>query len=166
MKEPATQFHRMMIAAFLDRANIGLDEATDVGNVLFHQPLHNGGVGIPDVQSVRPLAWLASFAAAAETTLSDPRFSIRVCGSAQVQKEVADTVADVQVLQKYLRNLGAKAEATVPSGGSVMESLELYGKPRGLDPEGRQQQPAAFHLQHLLTTDLHEGQCRSGPRIV
>ena len=158
MKGPATQFHQMMMAVFLDRANIGLGEATDVGNVLIHQPLCNGGVGIPDVQSVRPLAWLGSFAAAAETTLSDPRFSIRVCGSAQVQKEVATTVAEVQELQTYLRNSGAKAEAAVPSGGSVMQSLELYGKPRGLDPEGRQQQPAAFHLQHLLTIDLHEGQ--------
>ena len=157
MEQPAMRFHEMMMRAFLDRADIQLDEVTPLQEVLIHQPLRNGGVGIPHMPDSRKLAWLGSFAAAAETILLEPRFSTRVCGSALVQESVAAAVQQARQQQRSLGELDAASVALAPEFPTVESALELYGKPPPVDPDfppAENQPPTAQQLQKFLTYDL------------
>ena len=155
MKEAATKFHEMMMCAFADRADILRPEIpqSQIHGKLVHLPLQFGGVGIPQIQSIRKLAWLGSFAASAETILSDPRFNTRVCGSTLVQSAVAEAVGQAHRMHELLVQAGAQRSAIVPAEATVAAALELYGSPPGPDAE-----PAAFALQRKLSKDLHEGE--------
>ena len=163
MEQPALRFHQMLMHAFLDRADIQLEEVTPLQEALIHQPLRNGGVGIPHMPDSRKLAWLGSFAAAAETILSEARFSTRVCGSALVQEAVAAAVQQARQQQRSLGELDAVSAALAPEFPTAESALELYGKPPPEDPDyppASNQPPTAQKLQKFLTYDLHTLQQR------
>ena len=156
MEQPAVDFTSLVSRTFLDRADIADDEV-ELGSLcqqLLHLPVRNGGVGLPHAASTRKLAWLGSFAAAAETMTSDPRFSSRVCGSAHVQEAVTAALKQAREQQQRLSEAGGASAALTPEAPTVLSTLEFYGKPPALSEDDNPNQPLTAHKLQRKPTSL------------